>query len=161
MSNLALKHDTQDIVVDEILPHAPETIWKALTASELVGRWLKMSPTGFEPVKGSRFTMKTTPAGAWDGVINCEVLEAIPNQRFAFSWQGGHEGNVGYGAPLDTVATFTLSKVENGTRLRLVHSGFVLPRNESAFKNMGEGWKKVVPTIGAIAGEQAAPKNSH
>ena len=161
MSATALKSDTQAIVVDEVLPHAPETIWKALTTSELIGRWLKMPLTGFEPVKGKRFTLKTTPAGAWDGVIHCEVLEAIPNQRFAFAWKGGHEGNVGYGAPLDTVATFTLSRVENGTRLRLVHSGFVLPRNELAFKNMGEGWKKVVPSIGVIAAEQGRPKKLH
>jgi uncharacterized protein YndB with AHSA1/START domain len=161
MNDAALKSDTQAIVVDEVLPHAPETIWKALTTSDLIGRWLKMSPTGFEPVKGQRFTMKTTPAGAWDGIIHCEVLEAIPNQRFAFTWKGGHEGNVGYGAPLDTVATFTLSKAESGTRLRLVHSGFVLPRNESAFKNMGEGWKKVVPSIGVIAGEQVSSNKPH
>jgi uncharacterized protein YndB with AHSA1/START domain len=161
MNQAALKSDTQDIVVDEVLPHAPETIWKALTTSELIGRWLKMSPTGFEAVKGKRFTMKTTPAGAWDGVIHCEVLEAIPNQRLVFSWQGGHADNVGYGAPLDTVASFTLAKVENGTRLRLVHSGFVLPRNETALRNMGEGWKKVLPSIGVIAGEQVASKKSH
>jgi hypothetical protein len=30
----------------------------------------------------------------------------------------------------------------------------VLPRNDMAFRNMGDGWKKVVPTIGVIAGEQ-------
>jgi uncharacterized protein YndB with AHSA1/START domain len=82
------------------------------------------------------------------------VLEVIPNQRLVYSWKGGHEQNIGYGAPLDTVVTFTLATVENGTRLRAVHSGFVLPRNETAFKNMGDGWKKVVPRIGAMAGEQ-------
>jgi len=161
MNDAMLRSDTQDIVVDEVFPHAPETIWKALTTSELIGRWLRMSPTGFQPVKGKHFTLKTTPAGAWDGVIHCEVLEAIPNQRLAFTWKGGHEGNVGYGAPLDTIATFTLSRVENRTRLRLVHSGFVLPRNETAFRNMGEGWKKVVPSIGAIAGEQVSSKKPH
>ena len=161
MNDAALKSDTQDIVVDEVLSHAPETIWKALTTNDLIGRWLKMSPTGFAPVRGKRFTMKTRPAGAWDGTIHCEVLEVIPNQRLAFSWKGGHEGNVGYGAPLDTVATFTLSKTESGTRLRLVHSGFVLPTNELAFKNMGEGWKKVVPSIGVIAAEQDQPARPH
>ena len=112
-----------------------------------------MAPTGFEPVKGKRFTYQTTAAGAWDGVIHCEVLEVIPNQRLAYSWRGGHEANAGYGSRLDTVVTFTLSKTENGTRLRLVHSGFVLPQNEIAFTNMGGGWKKVVPRIGALAGE--------
>lgn len=51
------------------------------------------------------------------------------------------------------MVTFILTEVEGGTRLRLIHSGFVLPANEVAFKNMGEGWKKVVPNIGAVAGD--------
>jgi uncharacterized protein YndB with AHSA1/START domain len=154
MNDAALKSGTQEIVVDEVFPHAPETIWKTLTSGDLMARWLRMPSTGFEPVKGKQFTYQTTPGGAWDGVIRCEVLDAIPNERLVYSWKSGHAENVGYGAPLDTVVTFTLSRVENGTRLRLVHSGFVLPRNELAFKSMGDGWKKVVPTIGAIADEQ-------
>jgi uncharacterized protein YndB with AHSA1/START domain len=160
MTDAAMILDTQDIVVEEVFPHAPETIWKTLTTGDLIGRWL-MKPTGFEPVKGARFTFQTTPAGMWDGVIHCQVLEATPNERFVFAWKGGHEGNVGYGSRLDTVVTFTLSRVENGTRLRLVHSGFVLPNNETAFKNMGDGWKKVVPRIGAMAGEQVSSKKPH
>jgi len=153
MNDAALKSGTQDIVVDEVFPHAPETIWKTLTTGELIGRWL-MAPTGFEPVKGKHFTFQTKPAGAWDGIIHCQVLEAMPNERFAYAWKGGHEGNVGYGSRLDTVVTWILSRVENGTRLRLVHSGFVTPKNDSAFKSMSEGWKKVVKSVGAIAGEQ-------
>ena len=161
MNQAALKSDTLDIVVDEVFPHAPETIWKTLTTGELIGRWLRMTPTGFEAVKGNRFTLRTTPAGAWDGVIHCEVLEAMPYERLVYTWQGGHEDNVGYGSRLDTVVTWTLSRVEAGTRLRVVHSGFVLPDNDTAFRNMGEGWKKVVPDIGAIAAEQGASKKPH
>ena len=153
MSDAASKSDKQDIVVDEVLPHTPETIWKTLTTGALIARWL-MESTGFEPAKGKRFTFKTKPAGEWDGTIHCQVLEVIPNERLVYGWKGGHEGNVGYGAPLDTVVTFTLSKVANGTRVRLVHSGFVTPKNDSALKTMGEGWKKVVPRLGEIAGEQ-------
>jgi uncharacterized protein YndB with AHSA1/START domain len=154
MNAPALKPATETIVVDEVFPHAPETIWKTLTDGALMARWLGMTPTGFEAVKGKAFTYQTTPGGAWDGVIHCEVLEAVPNQRLVYTWKSGHAENVGYGAPLDTVVTFTLSKAANGTRLRAVHAGFVLPRNEAAFRNMGEGWKKVVPRIGAMAGEQ-------
>jgi uncharacterized protein YndB with AHSA1/START domain len=121
-----------------------------LTNGELIGRWL-MEPNGFEPVKGKHFTFKTKPAGAWDGTIHCQVLEAIPNQRLAHTWQGGDEGNVGYGSRLNTVVTWTLSKVANGTRLQMIHSAFAMPKNDSAFKTMGEGWKKVVPSIGAVA----------
>jgi uncharacterized protein YndB with AHSA1/START domain len=153
MNDAALQDDTREIIVDEVFSHAPETLWKTLTNGELMGRWL-MAPTGFAPVKGTHFTFQTTPGGAWDGVIHCQVLEAIPNERLVYAWKGGHESNVGYGATLNTVVTWTLAKVEGGTRLRLVHSGFVLPRNETAYKGMGEGWTKVVTRIGALSGEQ-------
>jgi uncharacterized protein YndB with AHSA1/START domain len=145
---------TQDIVVEEVLPHAPETIWKTLTTGELMSRWLQMTRTGFEAVKGARFTLQTRPAGAWDGVIHCEVLEVTRNARLSYSWQGGHEGNVGYGSPLNTVVTWTLSRVETGTRLRLVHSGFITPGNDTSFKNLSEGWNKVVRNVDTIAAEQ-------
>ena len=152
MNDTTIQTATQQIVVDEVFPHAPQTIWMTLTTGELMGRWL-MAPTGFEPVEGKRFTFQTKAAGAWDGVIHCEVLEAIPNQRLAYAWRSGDEANVGYGAPLDTVVTWTLTVVEGGTRLRLVHAGFVTPGNDSAFQTMSDGWQKVIQNVGHIAGE--------
>jgi uncharacterized protein YndB with AHSA1/START domain len=152
---------TQDIVVEEVLPHAPETIWKTLTTGELMSRWLQMTPMGFEAVKGTHFTLQTKPAGAWDGVIHCEVLEVTRNERLSYSWRGGHEGNVGYGSRLDTVVTWTLSRVESGTRLRVVHSGFVTPTNDTSFKNLSEGWNKVVRNVDSIAAEQVSSKELH
>jgi uncharacterized protein YndB with AHSA1/START domain len=151
MSDAAIMADSHEIVVDEVFPHTLDVVWKTLTRPGMMGRWLKMEPTGFAPAAGTRFTYQTTPAGEWDGVIHCQVLEATPNERLVYSWRGGHEGNVGYGSRLDTVVTFALSAVENGTRLRVVHAGFVLPKNESAFKNMSDGWTKVVQNIDAIA----------
>jgi uncharacterized protein YndB with AHSA1/START domain len=147
-----------DIVVDEIFPHTPETIWKTLTTPELMQRWLKLAPSGFQPVEGTHFTYQTTPAGVWDGRIHCEVLEVVPNQRLIYTWKSGHETNVGYGAPLETTVTWTLSRVDTGTRVRMVHSGFVLPRNHTAFKGMSEGWPKVVQTIDVITAEHDCPK---
>ncbi len=161
MNAAAPKPGTESIIVDEVLPHAPEAIWNALTAGDLIVRWLKMPATGFEAVKGKHFTLQTTPAGPWDGFIKCEVLEAVPNQRLVYSWKSGHPENVGYGAALDTVVSWTLSKVDNGTRVRLVHSGFVLPRNELAFRNMGQGWKGVVTRISDLTTEQGASHKPH
>jgi uncharacterized protein YndB with AHSA1/START domain len=152
MNAAALKPHTQDIVVDEVLPHTPAIVWKTLTTSELIGRWL-MVPTGFEPVQGKRFTFQTTPGGAWDGVIHLQVLEVVAHERLVYSWKGGHEANQGYGSPLDTVVTWTLTPVAGGTRLRLVHAGFIAPRNDVAFQKMGEGWKHVVRNIDTLSGE--------
>jgi uncharacterized protein YndB with AHSA1/START domain len=95
MSDAALKSDTQDIVVEEVFPHAPETVWKVLTSGELMGLWLGMTPVEFEPMKGKPFVLKTTPAGAWDGFIRCQVLEVKQNERLVYTWRSGHEGNVG------------------------------------------------------------------
>jgi uncharacterized protein YndB with AHSA1/START domain len=153
MTDVELMPATQAIVVDEVFPHAPETLWRTLTNGDLIARWM-MKPTGFAPVEGTRFTFKTTPAGEWDGTIQCKVLEVVPNARFAYSWSGGHAGNEGYGSRLDTVVTFLLSRVEAGTRLRLVHSGFVMPVNETAFRNMSEGWRTIVTRLTPIADEQ-------
>lgn len=153
MTDTAVKTETQAIVVDEVFPHAPEVIWKTLTSGELIGRWM-MAPTGFAPVEGTDFTFQTTAAGAWDGVIHCRVLEVRPNECLSYAWKGGHEANDGYGSPLDTVVTWTLTKVGVGTRVRIVHSGFLLPRNDTAYRNMGEGWKKVVRNLGDVAGGQ-------
>ena len=146
------KDSVQDIVLEEVFPHAPETIWKTLTSAQLIARWL-MPPTGFEAVEGNTFTFKTNPAGAWDGTIHCRVLEVVPNQRFAYAWKGGDEGNTGYGSALDTVVTWSLTPVEAGTRVRVVHSGFVTPTNDTAYRNMSDGWVKVLQRLDAISGE--------
>lgn len=154
MSETATMADCREIVVDQVFPHTLDVVWKTLTSPQMMGRWLRMQPVGFEPVVGTRFTYQTTPGGEWDGVIHCQVLEVTPNQRLVYAWQGGHERNVGYGARLDTVVTFVLSAVEAGTRLRMVHAGFVLPKNETAFNGMSEGWKTVIERIDALSSEQ-------
>src|ERR1700722_4064536 len=143
----------QDIVVDEVFPHAPETIWKALTTGTLMSRWIHMPVTGFSPVIGNQFTYQTTPAGQWDGIIRCEVRDVLPCASLVYSGRGGHKTNSGYGSRLDTVVTFTLVKEADGTRLRVVHSGFELPRNEIAFESMSGGWKTVIHNIDSVASE--------
>ncbi|RVT93379.1 SRPBCC family protein [Sphingomonas crocodyli] len=155
MTDVNVQAATREIVVDEVFPHSPETIWAALIRPDLMARWLRMTPVGFEPVVGNRFTYQTSAAGEWDGTIQCEVVEVVPNRCLAYSWRGGHADNVGYGSLLDTVVSLTLEPQADGTRLRVVHSGFVLPRNETAYTNMSGGWIGVVARIGEISGEQS------
>jgi uncharacterized protein YndB with AHSA1/START domain len=157
MSDAAIMADSHEIVVDEVFPHTPEVVWKTLTTAELMGRWL-MAPTGFEPTKGKHFTFQTTPAGKWDGVIHCQVLEVTPNERLVYAWRAGHDDNIQYGSRLETVVNWTLTKVDSGTRLRLMHSGFRTPKNDFAFKKMSEGWPKVFQKIDTIAGEHDSSK---
>ena len=109
MSDAAVMADSHEIVVDEVFPHAPEVVWKTLTTAKLMGRWLMMMPTGFEPTKGKRFTYQTTPAGEWDGVIHCLVLDVIPNERLVYEWRGGHDANAGYGSRFSDISPHDFS----------------------------------------------------
>ena len=146
------KSGPRDIVVQDVLPYPPERLWRALTTSELIGRWLM--PNDFEPVVGKRFTFTTRPIGDWDGVVHCEVLEIEPPRRLVYSWKGGTDANnakANYASRLDSVVTWTLQAEGNGTRLRMVHSGFRSPENDFAYDAMSSGWRRIVGRISEIA----------
>jgi uncharacterized protein YndB with AHSA1/START domain len=151
MTATAEQLTTREIIVEDVLPHAPELVWKTLTSGELMSRWLM--PNDFEPVVGRRFTFTTRPVGGWDGIVHCEVLEMIPNEKLVYSWKGGSDDNPAYGSRLDSVVTWTLKPLDGGTRLRLVHSGFRSPGNDFAFDAMSGGWGKVAQRIGALVAE--------
>jgi uncharacterized protein YndB with AHSA1/START domain len=144
---------SRDIVVEGVLPHAPEIVWKTLTTPELIGRWLM--PNDFAPEVGKRFTFRTTPMGDWDGVVHCEVIEVVANRKLVYSWRGGTDSNPKYGSRLDTVVTWTLTPVAGGTHLRLVHAGFSSPGNDFAFDAMSPGWGRVLQGVGRVIAEQA------
>jgi uncharacterized protein YndB with AHSA1/START domain len=151
MTQLAEKPKVRAIIVEDVLPHSPETIWRVLTAPELLARWL-MSNT-FEPRLGHRFTFQGRPMGDWNGIVECEVLEIDAPRRLVYSWLGGSANNATDGSLLDSVLTFTLTPVEGGTRLKLVHDGFRSPQNDAGYEAMSGGWAGIVRRIDALARE--------
>lgn len=151
MTQLAEKPKVRAIIVEDVLPHSPETIWRVLTAPELLARWL-MSNT-FEPRLGHRFTFQGRPMGDWNGIVECEVLEIDAPRRLVYSWVGGSANNATDGSLLDSVLTFTLTPVEGGTRLKLVHDGFRSPQNDAGYEAMSGGWAGIVRRIDALARE--------
>ena len=154
MTEAQIKSSIQQIEFDEVFPHTPAAIWQVLTTGKLMDRWL-MAQKGFAPVKGTHFIFQTPPDGEWDGVIHCEVLEAVPNERLVYTWKSGYVSNGVYVSRLDTVVTWTLARNDGGTRLRIVHSGFVMPKNFAIFQNVNAGWSKVVPKLIAIVEEES------
>jgi len=149
---------TRSIVVEEEFPHPPALLWRVISDSGMMAKWI-MPPTGFAPIVGQDFTFQTTAAGAWDGTIRCRVLEVKPNEKLAYSWAGGDEGNVGYGSRLNTIVTLTLTPTATGTRLKVEHAGFELPRNNVAYENMSGGWKTVVGRLNAAVAETGGAHN--
>ena len=56
---------------------------------------------------------------------------------------------------LDIEVTWTLTPVAGGTHLQMVHDGFVLPRNQTAYDAMSPGWGKVMDSIARVTAEAA------
>jgi uncharacterized protein YndB with AHSA1/START domain len=143
--------DTCAIEVEKVLPYPPEKIWRTLTTSESIAKWLM--PNDFVPAAGHRFKFRTKPIGDWDGVVHCEVLECDPPKLLRYSWKGGADTNPAYGSRLDTTVTWTLTPVGGGTHLHMVHDGFVFPGNQFAFDVMKPGWGKVMDAIAGVTAE--------
>jgi uncharacterized protein YndB with AHSA1/START domain len=123
----------RDLIFNEVYPYPIERVWRALTDSEAIADWLM--PNDFEPKIGHKFQFHTKPAPGFDGTVNCEVIEVTPPTRLAFSWKGGG---------IDTVATFTLTSVPEGTHLRLEHTGFSGLKGMMVGSILGKGWKKIL-----------------
>jgi len=65
--------DTRSIVVERVMPHPIEKVWRALTTSALVADWLMQND--FAATEGHRFAFGATPVPGWSGVTNCVVLK--------------------------------------------------------------------------------------
>jgi len=125
------------VVMHVDLPQSPEKVWRALTNPELVSKWL-MKTTDIKPVVGAAFTFRIEPSPAWEGVVQCEILEQEPHTRLRYSWRA---------LGVDTIVTWTLAPTASGgTRLGLEHSGFA-PEQRQASAGARHGWAKKISTL--------------
>lgn len=123
-----------DIEVEATYPHPPERVWRALTDSDELERWLMEND--FEPREGHRFQFRDEPRIGWRGIVDCRVLEVDEPRRLSFTWQGDEEGS-------ETVVTFTLEPTEDGgTHVTLRHSGFRGLGGLVSRFFLGRGWKR-------------------
>ena len=143
--------ETHAITVEKVLPYPAEKIWRTLTSSEMIAKWLM--PNDFVAEVGHRFNFRTRPMGDWDGVVHCEVLATEPPHLLRYSWKGGSDSNPAYGSRLNSTVTWTLTPVEGGTHLHMVHDGFVFPGNRMAHDAMSPGWGRALDRIGDLTAE--------
>lgn len=129
-----------DIKFDVHYEQPPEKIWRAITDSETLAKW--MMPNDFKPELGHEFQFRSKPMGGWDGIARCKVLEIDPPRRLVYSF----ESNM-----IKTVVRFTLEPEKDGTWLRFEQTGFKGFNGFMAKMFMGPGWrgklKKTVPEL--------------
>jgi len=138
------------IAHDLFFSHAPATVWEYLTNSELMELWLMKND--FKPVVGHQFTFRTNPIPAmdFDGIMYCTVLEIVPAEKLVYSWKGGPgEGKI----TLDSTVQWTLHPKDNGTELRLLHTGFKETDNIMMVTAMDKGWFSNMNKIATLLNE--------
>jgi uncharacterized protein YndB with AHSA1/START domain len=137
---------TKSIVVERVMPHSPQKIWRALTQGPAVAEWLMKND--FKPVVGHKFQFHATPMPGWKGYTNCEVLVLDEPKRLVYSWGDGTESDSG----LRTVVTWTLTPTANGTLVRMEQSGF-RPQDEAGYQGMSGGWPRILERLEREAGK--------
>jgi uncharacterized protein YndB with AHSA1/START domain len=126
----------QTLIVERLMPHLADKVWRALTQGPLIEEWLMAND--FAPIVGHRFTLRSTPSPHWNGVLDCEVLTVEPGRCLAYTWNasGGEAGD-----GLKTVVTWTLQEADGSTLVRMEQSGF-RPQDTANFKGANYGWQK-------------------
>jgi uncharacterized protein YndB with AHSA1/START domain len=126
-----------------------ERVWALLTKAEHVGRWFCDDGAEIDLKPGGAMVLRWTE----HGTTHAEVVDVDANRRFSYRWAAEAEterldGN-------STLVEFTLEPAGDGTRLRVVESGFEeLGESDEQlrkrFEDNSEGWEI---QLGRVRGE--------
>jgi uncharacterized protein YndB with AHSA1/START domain/uncharacterized protein YciI len=131
----------------------PERVFRAITEPGEIVRWWGSD----ELYRTTNHTADLRPGGAWrsegkgsDGTpfsVEGEFTVVEPPHRLSMTWRPAWDGgNV-------TTVSYLLEPTEGGTRLTLRHEGF--GTRESACRDHGTGWPRVLGWLGAYLGADA------
>ena len=120
-----------------------ERVWALLTEAEHVGRWFCDDGAEIDLKRGGTMVLRW----AEHGVGRARIVDLDPPRRFSYRWAAIREH---WGEEPDesnsTLVEFTLSAEGDGTRLRVVDSGFeeldgTDEQRRGAFEGNSEGWQ--------------------
>lgn len=131
------------IELSKVIKGSRSSIFKALIDNSIMEKWFFAGPEGWsatikaEVKTGGKFVIDMHG----DGITyshNGEYKEVIENEKVSFTWNSQ--------VVEDTLVTITLSDVEEGTQVKLVHD--FLP-NEEMQKNHTNGWTAILERLAA------------
>src|SRR6202022_2207867 len=144
-------HDTTDRIEKEILLRPPRSrVWHALADAEQFGAWFGMKLEG-DFASGGRVHGQITLPGHGQVTIEIAIERMDPESRMSYRWHPyAVEANVDYSSEPTTLVEFQLEEVAEGTRLRVVESGFdgiPLARRAEALRMNDAGWAEELQNI--------------
>jgi uncharacterized protein YndB with AHSA1/START domain len=111
----------EQIERETVIAAPVERVWTLLTEAEHLGRWFGDTGAEIDLRPGGAFSL------SWEqhGTVRGRVVDVEPNQRFSYRWiVVGDRENADPVAGNSTLVEFTLHAEGDGTRLRVVESGF-------------------------------------
>ena len=132
----------EQIERETIIAAPVERVWTLLTEAEHLGRWFGDTGAEIDLRPGGAFSL------SWEqhGTVRGRVVDVEPNRRFSYRWitLGDRE----HADPVEgnsTLVEFTLQAEGDGTRLRVVESGFASLDAEAAqqserYEDNRRGW---------------------
>jgi uncharacterized protein YndB with AHSA1/START domain len=161
-----------DRIVKQVILRAPVSrVWQAITNSKEFGSWFGINLEGDfvvgRPIRGT-FDVSLNEAAILDyqkklglspskvklpdsSIVFCTVERIEPERYFSFRWiPYGIDAEVDPKAEPTTLVEFRLEKVDDGTRLTIIESGFdrvPAHRRERAFRMNEGGWAGQVENI--------------
>ncbi|MGW7573959.1 SRPBCC family protein [Streptomyces sp. NPDC054765] len=151
--------DTKDRIEREISIAAPvERVWAVLTEPEHVGSWFG---------QGEPTPVDLRPGGIMEldhgeyGQFPTKIVKVDPPHHFSYRWAAAYPGEVAV-VGNSTLVEFTLTPEGDGTRLRVVESGFadlVIPEDRkktAGYESHSEGWSGQAENIRRYAEQLAA-----
>jgi uncharacterized protein YndB with AHSA1/START domain len=135
-----------------------ERVWAVLTEGEHVGRWFSDAGAEIDLRPGGAITMRWSE----HGVGRARIVDVDPPRRFSYRWAPIREH---WGEEPDdrnsTLVEFTLAEEGDGTRLKVVESGFDAlegtdeQRRRSLEENT-EGWEQQLENVREYVARVAA-----
>ena len=140
-----------DRIEKEILLRAPQSrVWGALANADQFGAWFGMKLEGaFAP--GARAHGQIELPGHGNVTIEITIERMDPESRMSYRWHPyAVEAGVDYSSEPTTLVEFQLEEVAEGTRLRVVESGFdriPAERRAEALRMNDAGWAEQLENI--------------
>jgi len=142
-----------DVVVERFIRATPQRVFEALTNPKDLERWF-FTEAKTDPRPGGSYevTWRSNSDSTKDHMRAGRYLEFVPGQKLVFEWNPTSSGNdcadLRHVGP--TIVTITLAAENNGTRLRLVHSGWKNDERTMVSRNgHNDGWTYYIEHLGS------------
>jgi uncharacterized protein YndB with AHSA1/START domain len=138
-----------------VIAASVERVWATITQPEHVGSWFGDAGAEIDLRPGGAIIIRWTDYGTGYGIV-----ERVEPPR-VFAWRGALIGHTEVRADNSTLVEFTLTAEGDGTRLRVVESGFhalAIPADEALKQAEGnvEGWRVKMDELAAYVAGVAA-----